>query len=837
MSGGIFEGWGQDLKYAWRGLLRRPGFSALAMLTLALGLGATTAIFSVVYGVLLQPLPYPQPDRLMAVWEVTRSGAHARLADPNFDDFRDQNHSFAALAKYRSGIAPVTGLAEPVRANISVVSRDLFTVLATEPVGGRAFTADDTRAGAQPAALVSHAFWQTYLRTTGADQGMANLPAVHLHINGRDYAVAGILPAGFDFPAKTDLWLPVELDPENSSRTSHNFAAIGRLRAGTSAASASADLNAIAQRIVRESPEQNDYLMRGAGAGPLQAALTGRVRSPLYLLLGAVGFLLLVACANVTHFLLARASKRGRELAIRRALGAGHSRLVRQFITEALLLSGMSAAVGVLIAVWAVHVLLALAPPDLPRLDEVAIHWPVLGLAAGLALAIAAGLGIATAGRSASIDRRGGLAGALTEGGRASAGTRRGQRASRVIVAAQLAVTFVLLAGAALLGRSLLAVLAIDPGFRTDHMLVMDVDQGAVDEPDGVSTAAAKVRASQLVSRLLERLNALPGVEQVAAANAVPLDGGLPDGMFLLVNERENPKDFQEFAALAKQAERRGTADFCLVTPGYFQALGIPLRRGRGFDARDETGAPHAAVISESLARTRWPNQDPLGHTLQFGNMDGDLHLLTVVGVAADTHEDGPEAPPRPIVYANLLQRPRSAFSVVIRTANGSPALVAAARAVLRGEAPAAPPRFRSFTQMYAAALGSRRFNLLLVGFFALTALLLAVAGAYGVAAYGVAQRTREIGVRMALGAKSPHVMGLILREEAGTALAGVAIGALCALALTRAIEALLFGVSASDPLTLLCVAALLAVVAGLACVVPARRATRIDPLVALREE
>jgi putative ABC transport system permease protein len=366
---------------------------------------------------------------------------------------------------------------------------------------------------------------------------------------------------------------------------------------------------------------------------------------------------------------------------------------------------------------------------------------------------------------------------------------------------------------------------------------VMDVDPGTVDEPDAAATAAAKVRASHLVSRLVERLHALPGVEQVAAANAVPLDGGLPDGMFLLVNERENPRNFQELRELAKQAERRGTADFCLVTPEYFQALGIPLRRGRGFGAGDGIGAPHVAVISESLARARWPNQDPLGHTLQFGNMDGDLHLITVVGVAADTHEGGPETPPRPIVYANLLQRPRSVFTVVIHTANDSPALVAAARAVLRAEAPTAPPRFRTFTQMYAAALGSRRFNLLLVAFFALTALFLAVAGAYGVAAYGVAHRSREIGVRMALGAKPAHVVRLILREEVSTALAGVAIGALCALALTRAIQALLFGVSASDPLTLLSVAALLAVVAGVACFIPARRATRIDPLVALRED
>jgi putative ABC transport system permease protein len=380
-------------------------------------------------------------------------------------------------------------------------------------------------------------------------------------------------------------------------------------------------------------------------------------------------------------------------------------------------------------------------------------------------------------------------------------------------------------------------VLSVDPGFRTDHMLVMDVDPGSTNERDAAALAAAKVRQSQLVNRLLERVRALPGVEQAAAASAVPLDGGLPDGMFLLVNERENPKNFQEYGALAKQVERRGTADFCLVTPGYFEALGIPLRRGRAFDARDGIDAPHAAVISESLARARWPDQDPLGRTLQFGNMDGDLHLLTVVGIAADTHEDGPEAPPRPIVYANLVQRPRAAFAIVIHTADDSAALISAARAILRVEAPAAPPRFRSFTQMYAAALGSRRFNLLLVGFFATTALLLAVAGTYGVAAYGIAQRTREIGVRMALGARPAQVVGLILRQEARTTAAGVAIGAVCALALARAIQALLFGVSAADAVSLISVAALLAAVSAVACFVPARRATRIDPLEALRDD
>lgn len=842
MALGMLDGTAQDLKFAWRGLMKRPGFSALAVLTLALGLGAVTAIFSVVYGVLLQPLPYPRPDRLVAAWEVMPGGQRARVADPNFADFRERNRTLSAMARYSGWTTSVTGLGEPVRASVVAVSRDFFTVLGVHPSIGRTLSAGDARPGAPPVAFLSRAFWRSHAADgetapAGGTPGAAPEPSeLHLRIDGRDFAVAGVMPDGFDFPAHTDLWIPADLETPNPSRTSHNFTAIGRLRDDATVEAAGADLDAIARGIARDASEQNDYLLRGAGAAPLKASLTGRVRSPLALILASVGFLLLVACANVALFLLARAAQRGRELAIRRALGAGHGRLVRQFVAEALLLTALGAALGTVLAGWAVRLLIALAPPELPRLAEIGLHGPVLALAAGLALAIAATLGVATAGRPARLDLAHGLAGALSEGGRGHAGGRRGRRASRAIVASQLAVTFVLLTGAALLGRSLLAVLAIDPGFRTEGMLVMDVDPGA-DEAGGDDPAAAQARRSQTVSRLLERLAPIPGVEQVAATSALPLDGGFPDGMFLMVRVDENPKTVEEYQALAQQPERRGLADFCVVTPGYFRALGIPMRRGRDFDARDGFDAPHAAVISETLARTQWPDRDPLGQTLQFGNMDGDLHLLTIVGVVADTRESGPEIPPRPVVYGNLLQRPRAAFSVVMRAGHGSEAIAAAARSILRAEAPAAPPRFRSFESMYAAALGSRRFNLLLVGSFALTALVLAVAGVYGVTAYGVSQRTREIGVRMALGALPAQVVRLILREESRMALGGVLAGALGALALLRALRSLLYGVSESDPLTLLAVAALLAGVAIVASFVPVRRAARIDPLVALREE
>jgi putative ABC transport system permease protein len=816
----------QDLRHAARGLVRNPGFSATVIVTLALGIGATTAIFSVVYGVLLRPLPYPEPDRLAAIWEVNHRGAYSRLADPNFDDFRDQNHTFQAMAKYSAGVASVAGLAEPTRTGVAFVTREFFTVLGVHPVIGRDFAPEDARLGAAPVLLASDRYWKEHLASA------RDLSSLALRIQDRVYSVAGVLPESFEFPAQTDLWLPVELDAENGSRTSHNFLALGRLRSGVSVAQATTDLDVIATRIGRQSAEQSDYLLRGAAAVPLQASLTTQVRAPLYLLLGAVGFLLFVACANVANFLLAQASTRARELAIRHALGAGRARLVRQFITETLVLSTVSACAGVAIAIGLLRGLLAMAPPDLPRVAEVSVSWPVLAFTAGVSLMTAIGLGVLTAVRATS----GAPRETLVEGGRGSAGSQRSQRMGRAIVAAQLAMTLALLTGAGLLGRSLLRVLSVDPGFRTDHVVTLDLHLPESNDLKAEAKIAFRARESQFVGGLIDRLRRIPGVQQAAAVNALPMDGGLPDGMFLLVNAQDNPRDFDEFGRLAKQTERRGTADFCAASPYYFQALGIPLRRGRFFDERDGFGAPHAAVISESLARQQWPDQDPIGRTMQFGNMDGDLHLLTVVGVAGDTREHGLERPPRPIVYVNLLQRPRSDFSIVLHTEADAGRVIASARAIVREESPNVPPRFRTFTQIYAASLGSRRFNLTLIAVFALTALALAVAGVYGVVAYGVTQRTQEIGVRMALGAKPRDVLRLILRQGLTTTIVGVGIGVAGSFAIARSIQSLLFGVTSTDPLTFAAVAASLIAVAGLACYVPARRATKVDPMRALRD-
>jgi predicted permease len=807
-----------DLRHAVRVLLRSPGVTFIAAFTLALAIGATTAVFSVVHGVLLRPLPYPSPHGLMALWEVNSRGTYASLADPNFNDFRDRNSTFSAIAKYAAGVTSVGGEGEPTRETVAAVSRDFFKVLGVRPTLGRSFGPDDARIGAAPTVVVSHGYW---VRSLGSSR---SLPALQLRIRNRGHQIVGVMPAGFQFPAHADLWVPVELEPENGSRTAHNYRAIGRLRDGVSEAQASADLSVIARDIARQSPAQGSYLLTDAAAESLQTSLTGRVSSTLYILLVAVLFLLLVACANVANLLLAQATARQREIAVRHALGAGPGRLIRQFVAESLVLLTLSGLAGLLVAYLGTSALLLLAPSDLPRLSDVSINRAVLAFAVGMSAVVALALGLVTAARVARRDPRATLGDARGEAGGASV------RAGRIIVAAQMAITFVLLIGAALLGRSLQRVLLVDPGFRTVGLVAMDLAMPYSED------SAVKARLSAFYADVFHRIRGISGVEDVAAASAVPMDGGLPDGLFAKLAPGEAPKTMDDLRSLLQQKQRLGTADYCAVSPTYFRALGIPLIRGRMFDDRDGPGAPHAAVISESLARAQWPGADPIGRTIEFGNMDGDLQPLTIVGIVGDTREYGPE-PARPTVYVDLLQRPRFSATVVIRTAADPSAIIGAASGVLREVAPDVPPRFRTFAQIYSAALGSRYFNLTLVASFAGTALVLAVAGVYGVMAYNVTRRRREIGVRIALGATPGGVRRMILVQGLATTAAGVAVGLLGALGVTRTLEGLLFGVTPTDPLTFAVVIAGLCGVAALACYVPARRATLADPVEALRQD
>ncbi|MGA9474067.1 MAG: ABC transporter permease [Terriglobales bacterium] len=810
----------RDFRYAARVLGKNPDVTSIMVFTLALAIGATTAIFSVVYGVLLRPLPYSGADRIMAISEVNSDGRPARLADPNFDDFRDQSHSFQSIAKYAAQTVSVSGTSQPTRTTVAAVTPEFLTVFGVEPVIGRDFMASDDKKGAVPVALVSYGYWKRYL---GSAQ---DLSQAHLKINDAVYSVIGVLPGGFGFPNDVEVWLAADIEGENPSRTAHNYSAAARLKDGITVDQARNDVSTIARRIY-QSTDKTDYLLRDGTVVPLQDSITGAVRSPLLILLGAVGFLLLVACANVANLLLAQASVRERELAIRNALGAARGRLIRQFLTEALLLSLIGGVLGVLAAFAGVAGLVAMAPQNLPRLDSVSISLPVLLFSFLLSASVAVGLGAFTAARATRGDLRKGLA----EGGRSQSGSHGSQRVGRAIVAAQIAITLVLVIGAGLLGRSLLKVLDVNPGFRVDKIVAMDVSLPSVEDPK------AKLAQGIFYSSLIDRLRQIPGVRGVGAASALPMTGGLPDGMFLLMTQNEVPKTMDGFEALFHQKERIGNADFGVATDGYFHMLGIPLIRGRMFDERDSADAPHVAVISESLAHDRWPGQDPVGHTIEFGNMDGDLRLLTIVGIVGDTHEYGLDAPARPTVYVNLFQRPSAVMTITMLSDADTRAVSSAARGILRDFNPEIPATFQTFQQVYAASLGSRKFNVILIGFFGITALLLAAAGVFGVMAYSVSRRTREFGVRVALGATSAEVLRMVLAQGMGTILIGVAVGIVGSFALTRTVSSLLFGVTATDPLTFMGVTLLLVAVALLACYIPARRATRVDPMVALRYE
>jgi putative ABC transport system permease protein len=830
----------QDLRYGLRMLGKNPGFTATAVFTLALGVGATTAIFSVVYGVLLQPLPYRHAEQIVRLWEQNETGGRMNFADPNFDDVREQNHSLQGMAEYGGELETVSGASEPSRTMTSYVSHDFFQVMGVQPVLGREFAPEEQRPEAPTVALASYAYWK---QTLGGNQ---ELSSVWLKVGDKAASIIGVLPPGFRFPDDTDVWIPREISEKLPSRTAHNWNVIGRLREGVGLGRARTELSAIAQRLKQQYGQ--DTWMAAVAVEPLHEAMTSNVRPALLILLGASGFLLLIACANVVNLMLAQAAARERELSIRTALGAQPARLMRQLLTEAFLVAFIGGGLGVLLAYWGLNGLLAVAPANLPRVEGVSINLPVLLFSLGTVLLVSIVLGVFTAFRTAYTDPRTALSGR----NRGEVATPRRQRLGRLLTAGQLATALVLLVGAGLLGRSLLRVLATDSGFRTEGVVTMEL--GLPDDPE-------QTHRVEFLNELLAKLREIPGVEGVGGASALPLVGGeRSDGSYVVTNPEQISPHMQEliqkttngslekdpvllgeftkfFEELFRDQAHLGEADYLVASEGYFKTLGIPLLQGRLFDDRDTGEAPHAALISQSLAREKWPNQDPLGRTIEFGNMDGDPRVLTVIGVVGDVRDRAMETAPRPTIYVNYQQRPRAArhFYAVLKT-SGRP-VFSSAREALRRLDPNIPPRFRTLSQIFSASLETRRFSLILVGIFSLAALMLALAGIYGVTAYAVAQRTREIGVRIALGASTREILGMVLRQGAITAAIGVGLGLLGALTLTRWMQSQLFGVSPTDAATFLGVALLLILVSLMACWIPGRRAARIDPMVALRYE
>lgn len=831
-----------DARFALRLLKKSPSFTIVAILTLALGIGATTAIFSVVYGVLLRPLPYKNPQQIVRVWEQNATGGRMRFAEPNFDDVRSQNHSLTGMAAFDDGLATVTGRGEPARLQAAYVSRDFLDVMAVQQMFGRSFAPDEQHPNAAPAALVSYAYWRQSLG------GTRDLSSLHLKLDSQPLSLIGVLPPGFRFPDNSDLWVPYEIFEQSPSRTAHNANVIGRLRDGVTLGQARAELLAIAQRLKQQFGQDTD--MVAVAINPLRDAMTSDVRPALLILLVASAFLLLIACANVTNLMLAQAASRERELAIRSALGAPRRRLVRQFLTESFLLALIGGVFGILFADWGLHGLLALAPADLPRLEEISLTLPVLLFSLVTVLLVSIALAVFAALRSVSQESRE----ALNEGSRGGIGTVNKQRARRTLAAAQLATTLVLLVGAALLGRSLLRVLSINSGFRTENVVTMEI---------GLPNDSPKPERVAFLNQLLSRLRHIPGVDQVGGTNNLPLSGGgFADGSFVLMNPSQisphvqdmiqrsvagnlekDPALYSElvswFDEVFRDKSHLGYADYVVASSGYFPALNIPLRQGRLFDDRDTLESPHVAIINESLAKQTWPGQDPLGRTIEFGNMDGDLRLLTIVGVVADIRDHSLESTPFPTVYVDYRQRPRTTwnFTAVMHTTGNPDSVFSAARAALHDLNPDIPPRFSTLSNIYSASLEARRFSLTLIAIFSLTALFLALAGIYGVISYSVAQRTREIGVRMALGATTREVLALILMQGASTAAIGIVVGLVASFAVTRWLQSQLFEISPTDPLTFAGVSLLLLAVTLAACTVPARRATQIDPVIALRCE
>ncbi len=803
------ETWIRDARYALRSMRQSRGFTATVLITLALGIGANTAIFTIVNAVMLRPLPYPEPDRLVRLWESNpqRGWLSFSASAPNFDDWRKLQSVFTELAAEEITTFNLTHDDDAVRVLSAGVTSSFFPILGVSPALGRNFIPEEEQAGHNHVALLSYGLWQ---RSFGADIGLIGRK---IQLNSESYTVVGVMAPDFQFVRNTELWVPIVLDPAvrpwRADRSNHNLGVIGRLEPGVSVTQAQAQMDAIARRLEQQYPASNN----GWGVR-LQTfsewIIPEDLRRALWVLFGAVGCVLLIACANLASLFLARATRRQREMMIRSALGASRMNLVRQLLTECLLLVSFGCVAGLLIARHGTDLLVACMPQDIPRLSEAALDFRALGFTLLLALLTSLAVGLAPAFQASHTDA--GMAVLKGGSGNPAGGSR--SRLRRLLVLMEIAVAFVLLIGAGLLARSFVRLQRVTLGFNPENVLTFQIAL-----PD--SRYRDSTRQAAFYARALERIGALPGVLAAGAATQLPLTrGNWAMGIGLE-------------GQTASQAEAL-SVDARAVTPHFFGTMGIPLLRGSDFtdrDGPDSTGI----IVSDDLARRAWPHEDPLGKKIRAG--DGDF-WRTVIGVVGDVRNISLARDSRPTIYFSAAPLGIGALTVVVRTTGNPESQVAAMRHVIASMDRSLPIyNARSMTAILAAASAQPRFNAALLSAFSLVALALATAGIYGVTSYAVAQRTHEIGIRMALGAGRSSVLRMVLRQNLTLVLVALGIGIAATSMLTRFISGMLFGVSPADPVTLGGIALLLAAVVLLASCIPAHRAARIDPVEALRCE
>jgi predicted permease len=806
----------KDIRYGVRSLLKHPGFTAIVVVTLAVGIGASSAIFSVVNTVLLRPLPYPRAERIVAIQELTADGKRVQVTPANFLDWRAQSTVFEHLAAILTRPANLALADTAERIDLAMTSANFFSVFGAEPKYGRFFVAADEQAGHAPVVVISHGLWQ---RRFGGDPSLIGKP---ITLDGVSYSVIGIAPTGFSYPDKTDVWVPpFKLAPTMNERMDPTqvrgfgmLAAVGLLRPGVGLPQAASEMETITTRLRQQYPDSNNRRFNRVVS--LHTHLVGETGPMLLLLFGAVGFVLLIACANVANLLLASAATRQRELAIRTALGASRMRLMRQLLTESGILALAGGALGFLLALWGVALMTKLLPGDFPRLGEIKLDWRVLGFTLAASLVTGILFGFAP---SLQLSKSG-VQDSLKEMGRGVSGSRRHNRLRNLLIVGEVALSVVLLAGAGLLFRSFMQLQSVNTGFNSEQLLTARLTPAGANyrtDPDYIS----------FYNQTVQRISAVPGVVAVGAINTLPLDKGPTAGFRI---EGRPPLT----------ADKWPGGNYRTVSPDYFRTMDIPIVQGRGFSDHDTMSTPFVMIVNQALARHDFPNENPIGKRISLGGNgpNGQPVWFEIVGVASDVRSLELREEAAPEFYLSALQDSFGNMFVVVRTSVEPTTLAASIRqAASEVDKTASVSDIRTMDRIVSAAVTQPRFNLVLLGLFSGIALLLSAAGIYGVTAYGVTQRTHEFGIRMALGAQVGDVLRMIIKQGMLLITAGIVLGLVASFALTRLLRKLLFGVSVSDPLTFVVITLLLTFVALVACYIPARRATKVDPLVALRYE